>query len=246
MQIDGIECYEKDGVAYLKLETVALGLDIIKTDRKNGVEYKRLNRQALKNWLYSFGILNSDKEELPDFIPENIFYRLAMKANNKVAEAFQAKIADEVIPSIRRTGSYGIANDMAQTIALLAESVERLNRRLDAMEQRQDEQSRLLPTAGEGVDLEDYLCRQDWMRKLNDKLDVCVMLFNAPRKRLLHWLYETLENVLGISLSEERIKLIRMSGRNQTVLDTIYYKERYRKKLEQIMDKPLPEEYRGW
>lgn len=41
-----------------------------------------------------------------DFIPENIFYRLAMKAKNETAEKFQAKVADEIIPSIRRTGGY--------------------------------------------------------------------------------------------------------------------------------------------
>ena len=29
-----------------------------------------------------------------------------MKAKNEAAEAFQAKIADEVIPSIRKTGGY--------------------------------------------------------------------------------------------------------------------------------------------
>ncbi|MFZ4912589.1 MULTISPECIES: phage antirepressor KilAC domain-containing protein [Paenibacillus] len=40
------------------------------------------------------------------FIPENIFYRLAMKARNEVAEAFQAKVADEILPSIRKHGIY--------------------------------------------------------------------------------------------------------------------------------------------
>ena len=44
--------------------------------------------------------------ERPDFIPENIFYRLAMKAKNEAAEHFQAKVADEITPSIRRTGVY--------------------------------------------------------------------------------------------------------------------------------------------
>jgi prophage antirepressor-like protein len=29
-----------------------------------------------------------------------------MKAKNEIAEAFQAKVADEIIPSIRKTGSY--------------------------------------------------------------------------------------------------------------------------------------------
>lgn len=37
-----------------------------------------------------------------DFIPEALFYRLGMKANNAAAEAFQNWLAFEVIPSIRK------------------------------------------------------------------------------------------------------------------------------------------------
>lgn len=106
VNIKGIDCYEQDGTVYLRLEAVARGLDITKTDKKNGVEYKRMNRQGIQKWLYSFGILNSENDELPDFIPENIFYRLAMKARNETAEKFQAMVADEIIPSIRRHGAY--------------------------------------------------------------------------------------------------------------------------------------------
>jgi hypothetical protein len=39
LNISGIECFEKDGTAYLKLETVARGLGFTKTEIKNGVEY---------------------------------------------------------------------------------------------------------------------------------------------------------------------------------------------------------------
>lgn len=41
-----------------------------------------------------------------DCIPENIFCRLAMKAKNETAEKFQALVAEEIIPSIRRHGAY--------------------------------------------------------------------------------------------------------------------------------------------
>ena len=41
-----------------------------------------------------------------DYIPENMFYRLAMKAKNGNAEKFQAWLADEVIPQIRKMGIY--------------------------------------------------------------------------------------------------------------------------------------------
>lgn len=100
MNILGVECYEKDGTAYLKLETVARGLGF--TQEKSGVEYVKWER--VESYLAELGFPH--KWGKGDFIPENIFYRLAMKAKNEVAEAFQAKIADEVIPSIRRTGGY--------------------------------------------------------------------------------------------------------------------------------------------
>ena len=99
LTIDGVECYEQDGTAYLKLETVARGLGF--TQIKNNVEYVKWER--VNKYLQE---LNSPQVGKDAFIPENIFYRLAMKAKNEVAERFQAKIADEVIPSIRRHGAY--------------------------------------------------------------------------------------------------------------------------------------------
>lgn len=104
INIDGIECYEKDGIAYLKLETVAKGLGF--TETKNEKEYVMWRR--VDAYLNELGFGTS--AERPEYIPENIFYRLAMKARNEVAERFQAKVADEIIPSIRRTGSYLIDN----------------------------------------------------------------------------------------------------------------------------------------
>lgn len=100
MNINGIECYEKDGIAYLKLETVVRGLGF--TQEKNGVEYVKWER--ITGYLRKFGF--SPEVGKDTFIPENLFYRLAMKAKNEVAENFQAKIADEVIPSIRKHGAY--------------------------------------------------------------------------------------------------------------------------------------------
>lgn len=41
-----------------------------------------------------------------DYIPESLFYRLGMKANNATAEKFQNWLAMDVIPSIRKTGGY--------------------------------------------------------------------------------------------------------------------------------------------
>lgn len=101
MNISGIECFEKDGTAYLKLEAVARGLGFTRI-ADSGNEVVRWER--VDKYLNELGFMPTSGHD--SFIPENIFYRLAMKAKNEAAERFQAKIADEVIPSIRKHGAY--------------------------------------------------------------------------------------------------------------------------------------------
>lgn len=106
--ISGVKCYEENGTAYLRLEDVARGLGFI-TVATSGNEVVRWN--TVHKYLSDLGVATSCngsgfKDMCPDYIPENIFYRLAMKAKNETAEKFQALVADEIIPSIRRTGGY--------------------------------------------------------------------------------------------------------------------------------------------
>lgn len=103
LNIDGVECYEENGTAYLKLEAVARGLGF--TRSKSNSDYVRWDR--VENYLTELNFPTSGETELVNmFIPENVFYRLAMKAKNETAEKFQAKVADEIIPSIRKHGAY--------------------------------------------------------------------------------------------------------------------------------------------
>lgn len=92
ININGIDCYEKNGVAYLKLETVARGLGFTQTQVKNGKEYASVRWERVEQYLSELGFPHKWGKD--DFIPENVFYRLAMKAKNEVAEKFQAKVAD--------------------------------------------------------------------------------------------------------------------------------------------------------
>lgn len=96
MNLDGIECYEKDGVVYLKLETVARGLGFTRI-AQSGNEVVRWER--VYKYLTELGVPTCGDD---GFIPENIFYQLAMKARNKSAKKFQVKIADEVLPKCRQ------------------------------------------------------------------------------------------------------------------------------------------------
>ena len=104
MALYGVSCYEQDGTAYLRLEDVARGLGFVQKQNKNGVEYTSIRWETINRYLEEIGFPNKLGKD--SYIPENIFYRLAMKAKNDVAEKFQALVADEIIPSIRKTGGY--------------------------------------------------------------------------------------------------------------------------------------------
>lgn len=101
--IKGVRCYvDKDNVAQLNLEDVARGLGF--TQNKNGTEYIRW--ETVTRYLKIFGFSQDVGKD--EFIPEPIFYLLAMKADNEVARAFQHTIAYDVLPAIRRHGVYAV------------------------------------------------------------------------------------------------------------------------------------------
>lgn len=99
--IKGVRGYlDASGTAQLNLEDVSRGLGF--TQEKSGIEYVKWER--VESYLTELGFPHKWGKD--DFIPENIFYRLAMKAKNEAAQVFQALIADEILPSIRKTGGY--------------------------------------------------------------------------------------------------------------------------------------------
>lgn len=89
MTINGVDCYERDGTAYLRLETVLHGLGFTQ-------EY---TEQRLKE----LGFPHKWGEDT--FIPENIFCHLSTGAESASAQAFYAEVIDEVLPAIHKHGA---------------------------------------------------------------------------------------------------------------------------------------------
>jgi prophage antirepressor-like protein len=76
--IQGVKGFiDENGTAHLNLEDVARGLGF--TQIKGDCEYVRW--ETVVGYLDSFGFSQQVGKE--GFIPENIFYRLAMKAKNE-------------------------------------------------------------------------------------------------------------------------------------------------------------------
>lgn len=118
----GVRGYEQGGVAYLHIEDVARGLGFER--EKNGAMYVMWDR--VEQYLADLSFHTSVERGNPHdyYIPENIFYRLCMKAKNDVAEKFQEKVADEIIPSIRKTGSYSVNQQQSQSMMCLPQDYE--------------------------------------------------------------------------------------------------------------------------
>lgn len=91
----------EDGSISINLEDAARGLGFV-TVATSGNEVVRWSR--VREYLESFGCTQEVAKD--SFIPESIFYMPAMKAKSETAIVFQKWLAIDVIPSIRKTGSY--------------------------------------------------------------------------------------------------------------------------------------------
>ena len=100
ISVANIRGYVSGEMVMLNAEDVARGWGFTQT--KNGVEYVRWDR--VNDYLKEFGF--SPQVGKDDYIPENIVYRLGFKASNETAQKFQALLADNVLPNIRKFGAY--------------------------------------------------------------------------------------------------------------------------------------------
>ena len=70
---------------------------------------------------------NSGNQEV-NFIPEGDIYRLVMRSKLPGAERFESWVCDEVLPSIRKNGSYELPKTYAEALRELADKAEQVER----------------------------------------------------------------------------------------------------------------------
>lgn len=106
-----------DGSISINAEDAAIGFGW--TQEKNGKTYVRW--ETLNGYCKELGF--SQQVGKDDYIPESLFYRLGMKANNHVADKFQNWLAMEVIPSIRKNGGYIAGQETLSDDELMAKAL---------------------------------------------------------------------------------------------------------------------------
>lgn len=131
MIIKNVRGYQdKNGVAQLNLEDVSRGLGF--TENKNETEYIMWRR--VKSYLKEFNFdTSAEKDKTPEYIPENIFYKLCFKAKNEVARKFQDIVTDEVLPSIRKNGGYLAGQEQMTEDEILAKAIIFANNKINEL-----------------------------------------------------------------------------------------------------------------
>lgn len=117
-----------DGSISVNLEDAAKGLGFTRT-ANSGNEVVRWER--VQQYLKEFGACpQMGTEDLgfnneftkDDYIPESLYYLLAMKASNRKAQKFQKWLALDVIPKIRRSGSYNMEPETVEQTVTVTET----------------------------------------------------------------------------------------------------------------------------
>lgn len=127
---DNLKVKEENGQVFFDAESAAYGIGLTQT--KKGILYVRWER--VNNLLK-----NSPRVGKGDYLTEPQFYRLATKADSPQAEKFQDWVTSEVLPSIRKTGSYSVQPmDDFDKIALIAQGTTKLKEQVNGIETKVD------------------------------------------------------------------------------------------------------------
>lgn len=117
-----------DGSISVNAEDTAIGFGW--TQEKSGKMYVKWER--INSYCEEFGF--SPQVGKDDYIPESLFYRLAMKASNDRADKFQNWLAIEVIPQIRQTGGYQKKLSLQEMMRIQLGMIDDLGDRVTALE----------------------------------------------------------------------------------------------------------------
>ena len=141
MIIKNVRGYQDNkGVAQLNTEDIARGLGFTEI-ANSGNEVIRW--RTVRGYLNEFNVAtscddNSQKKKktgIPEYIPENIFYKLCFKAKNEIARRFQDIVTDEILPAIRQTGGYIAGEENMNEDELILKAMNVLNAKVEKLRQ---------------------------------------------------------------------------------------------------------------
>lgn len=136
-----------DGSISVNAEDTAIGYGWTKTETKNGKVYTTIRWERMNGFSAECGFAHEWSKD--DYIPESLFYMLGFKAGNDRALKYQQWLAMEVLPSLRRTGSYempgGKKLSAIEQLRLQQQAIFEVDEKIDAVNEDLQEFKRDMP-----------------------------------------------------------------------------------------------------
>lgn len=242
----------EDGSISINAEDTAVGFGWIKSEIKNGKEYFSVRWERMNGFSAEIGFAHKWSKD--DYIPESLFYRLGMKANNAVADKFQNWLAMEVIPSIRKNGGYISGQEALTDDELLAKALmvaqNKIAERDKVIAQKQERIEKMKPkevfadsvaSSKQSIligDLAKLICQNghsigqkrlfQWMRD-NGYLIKSGSSYNMPMQRYIEQgLFEVKESTINNPDGSVRLtRTTKITGKGQIYFVNKFIKEKF-------------------
>jgi prophage antirepressor-like protein len=199
----------EDGSVSVNVEDAAKGFGWTQTQNKNGKQYTSTRWETINDYCTEFGFPNKLGKD--DYIPESLFYMLGMKANNKVAQDFQKWLAIDVIPSIRKTGSYHQPKPVCIEDVLIQslQEMKDVKQRLEQQDQAIADTNTKLESIKEVVALNP----NSWRKETSNFINKMALKMGGYEhiKAIREESYKTLDERYGVALS------IRLTNKKKTM-----------------------------
>ena len=200
------------------------------------------------------GVANCDtlgRTQSFSIINESGLYCLILKSKLETAKQFKRWVTSEVLPSIRKTGSYGISNnaELSAEITSLTTQITTLKAQLEATQKLALFAARSIPQPP------DYRIQYNSIAPIITKLQH--LLGKSSHKEVLSYIYDTMEEHGGFNRKfamnrlKSRYPTYYVDDKQPSIIDSIiefpdYYEQfmktlaRIEKKLTTVVSEPIP------
>lgn len=128
-----------DGSISINAEDTARGFGWVDNSKRatSGARLSKVRWSRMNGFIKEVGF--SQEVAKDDYIPESLFYLLAMKANNPVATKFQMWLATEVIPQIRKGVEIEKPKSSLDLLELQVKALKEVESKVEKVDKKFDE-----------------------------------------------------------------------------------------------------------
>lgn len=196
-EFGSVRCIEKEGEPWWVLKDVCSVLNISNTSSVSA----RLD--DYEKGIHQIDTLGGVQEMT--VISESGLYNVIIRSDKPNAKAFRKWITSEVIPSIRKTGGYGVPQmSQSELILKIAQNNLELERRIAEAESKTEAVSEKLDNA---LDVFTQPATENWKDETNRIINRLIEEHNLNYGKFRHQLYDELEHTASCNLSARQSRL---------------------------------------